>query len=55
MRNTLLSLKSTMFVAPPKEISLQMENEPLPLPPANQKLGVNAILDAINGLSLEQQ
>ena len=44
-----------MFVARPKEISLQMENEPLPLPPAKQKLGVNAILDAINGLSLEQQ
>ena len=55
MGNTLLSLKPTVFVARLKEVSLQMENERLPLPPAKQKLGVNTKLDAISGLSLEQQ
>ena len=55
MGSTLLSLKPTVPVTRSKEVSLQMENEPLPLPPAKQKLGVNAILDTINGLSLEQQ
>ena len=55
MGNTLLTLKPSAPVTYCKDVSIQMENEPAFAPRSQPLSGVNAILDAINGLSLEQQ
>ena len=55
MGNTLLALKPSAPVTRCRDVSIQMENEASFAPVSLPICGANAIVDAINGLSLEQQ
>ena len=55
MGNTLLALKPSAPVTRCRDVSIQMESEAFSAPVSQPILGVNAIVDAINGLSREQQ